>query len=77
MGNLITAPTFQFKQGELYEDEGAEYPVQVVYFNDGVISLEQNDNSIVLSKKWLDGLFKAIKKHLPEAEKELTKKANP
>lgn len=73
MPHLITTPTFQYQQGELFEEQGAEYPINVIYYDDGCITLEQGGHSVTTNKKWLDGLFREIKKHIPAAEKHLSK----
>lgn len=67
MADLITAPTFTFKQGDIFTgDTNVEYPIQVIYYKD-TICLEQNGNSINIISEKLSALVKEIKNHLPEA----------
>lgn len=71
MANLITVPNFIYQQE--YTDGSTEQPIWVQYYN-GTISLEQDGNSINILPEALNGLFKEIKKHLPEAEHWLKKR---
>lgn len=73
MNQLITVPTFTFEQGDPWEQEpDSERPIQVLYY-DNCISLEQNGESVLISPAHFENLFKAIRKHLPEANKALKK----
>lgn len=69
MAELITVPTFTFSQGDVYD--GAEYPIQVCYYNDTedkLIVLNQEDRYVQFSSiKQLKKLVKEIEKHLPSA----------
>ncbi len=74
MTNLITVPTFTFSQGEIHE--GAEYPVQVCFYNnhDGkpLIELSQEGRYVnFTSIDELKQLVKLVQKHLPEAQHKL------
>lgn len=76
MSTLITVPTFTFDQGDIFE--GAEYPVQVCYYNGGkdspLIELNQNGHSITFTTvNELKQLVKQIQKHLPDAQADLKK----
>jgi hypothetical protein len=71
MTELITVPTFVFPQGKL-GDENYEAPIHVDFYN-GTIILRQDgeyekQEEIKLSYDQIDTLFKAIKKHRPDAE---------
>lgn len=68
MANLITVPTFIFKQGDFGEDN-YELPVVVQYYADGVITLASFEGGEALVKKEnVKKLFKEIEKHFPAAE---------
>lgn len=69
MEELITVPTFTFDQGDTYE--GAEQPIQVLYWNSDLVELRQGKNEILLNDESINKLFKLIKKHLPEARQKL------
>lgn len=71
MSQLITVPTFYFEQGEIFEEDGAEFPLLVSYYSNGVIQLSQRGNEVIIGKKHFESLVKQIRKHLPEAEKAL------
>jgi hypothetical protein len=79
MAKLITVPTFIFQQGDMWDQEGdSEKPIHVDYYN-GSICLRQDgeyekQEEIIISPKYLNALFKEIKKHLPEAEAMLNSK---
>lgn len=69
---LISVPTFTFNQGDMLLDNEFERPISVDFYN-GCIVLRQdgefeNQEEILISPKFLDALFKEIKKHKPEAE---------
>lgn len=71
MSELITVPTFTFKQGELF-DTDVEQPLHVDYFN-GSIQIRQDggydqQESINISSKHIKAFFKEVLKHLPDAE---------
>lgn len=69
---LTTVPTFNFPQGDPFMQEvSSEHPITVRYFNDEVIELEQEGRTVVISARFLNGLFREIKRHLPEATKHL------
>lgn len=76
MSELITVPTFTFNQGSLFNgDTDVERPIHVDYYN-GTITLRQEgeftqEETINIHPKFLDALFKEIKKHLPNANKML------
>lgn len=71
--DLITVPTFTFKQGDFY-DEGFERPIQVLYLNSGsIIGLKQDDQTILVKVELLNKLVRAIKANLPEAKKALSR----
>lgn len=71
MQDLITVPTFTFDQGDIWDGENnSERPIQVLYY-DGTICLNQNGNEVLISPAHFENLFKAIRKHLPEATKAL------
>lgn len=78
MTELITVPTFTFKQGDLFKgDNEVERPIVVEYYN-GSITISQDGDydqaeSITIHPKFLKGLFKEIIKHQPEAEHFLKK----
>ena len=71
MSNLVTLPTFIFRQGELHE--GGELPIQVIYYRDGVIELNQEGQEIIIQYDYLRKLFNEIKKHYPEAMRKIEK----
>lgn len=79
MSKLVTVPTFEFRQGDPFDHEqDCERPIYVEYYNGDTICLRQEgnfdvDEEIIISKKHLKALFKAINKHLPEAEDKLKK----
>lgn len=74
MANLITRPTFTFNQGDPFnEEEESEYPIQVIYWDEDILTLKQEDNEVVIRKEYLKPLLKEILKHLPTAEKVLAK----
>lgn len=67
---LITVPTFTFRQGQ-FGDDVFEKPIQVSFYN-GAISLTQEgdydqDEEIILHPDFVNKLFKAIQKNMPEA----------
>lgn len=70
---LITQPSFNFSQGEVFD--GAEMPITVSYFNNGektLIELCQEDRYInFTSIDELKALVKLAAKYLPEAEDKL------
>lgn len=65
---LINVPSFNF----IFDDEG-EALINVQFYN-GTISLQQRDQDINISTLFLNDLFKAIKKNLPEATEILAKR---
>lgn len=71
MADLITVPTFTFKQGDPFE--GGEYPIQVLYWNDDMVELNQKGNEVLIRAEYLRKLVKEIERHLPEAKKKLSK----
>lgn len=75
--NLITVPTFIFRQGTHSGEDFEENVIQVSFYNNGIeISQEGNftdDESVIISYKYLDALFKAIKNELPKAQEILKK----
>ena len=74
---LTTAPTFIYYQGELLSDNDAEFPIQVTYYNDGLIELKMLDQSgreILIRQKDLKPLLREIERHIPEAEEKLKSK---
>lgn len=71
MPNLITVPSFIFKQGDVGIDERSEFLIQVQYYTEGLICLESENGSVNILKENLDKLVKEIKRHLPEAESSL------
>lgn len=77
MADLMTVPTFVFNQGDVFDENGAERPIHVDYYN-GSICLRQYDGDvkeeIIISEDYLHSLFKEIKKHLPDAQHFLNKK---
>jgi len=72
MPDLITVPTFTFKQGNIFNaDPEVERPITVSYYN-GTIELLQDGEydqpeKILIHPSFLNKLFQEIKKHLPEA----------
>lgn len=71
MKNLITVPTFTFRQGNHSDGTFEENPIQVSFYN-GSIELSQEgqfdqDESIIISPNHVKALFRAIQKHTPEA----------
>lgn len=72
MTTLTTVPNFIFYQGEPGDDVCAS-PIHVQYYNDG-ISLDQGDQSVILTYQHLNELFKEIKRHRESALKHLSKK---
>jgi len=73
MAELITSPTFTFNQGDVFD--GAEEPIQVVYWDNGdVIELRQDKSVVLIQEDQLNVLFKEILKHLPEAKEYLNSK---
>lgn len=75
MSNLITVPTFNFSQGDIFED--AEMPIQVSYYRNPestLIELVQEDSSICITNlSVLKKLVKEIEKHHSAAKKHLEK----
>lgn len=72
MSDLITAPTFTFRQGKNSNGSFEENPIQVSFYN-GTIELRQEgdyeqDETVQLSPQYVNALFKAIKKNMPEAK---------
>lgn len=72
MAELITCPTFEFKQGDIFSGvDNAEKSIHVDFYN-GSIQLRQDgeydqQEKILILPENLDKLFKEIKKHLPDA----------
>lgn len=70
---LITVPTFEFKQGDIFSGtDNAEKPINVDFYN-GSICLRQDggyekQETINILPEYVDALFRAIKKHRKEAE---------
>lgn len=78
MSELITVPTFTFRQGKNSDSTFEENPITVSFYN-GSIELSQEgafdtDEKILLSPNYIDALFKAIKKNMPEAKEWLDRK---
>lgn len=78
MTDLTKVPTFTFRQGKISTGTCDESSIQVSYYN-GTIELRQEgcfeqDEIITISTKHFDALYKAIKKHLPEAMEWLERK---
>lgn len=72
MSELITNPTFTFSQGDIFD--GAEPPVQIIYWNGGdLIELQQEGRYILINTDMLFKLAKEVKKHLPNAKLKLNK----
>lgn len=72
---LITVPTFTFNQGDIFQDAETERPISVDFYKDSIV-LRQDGNfdqqeQILIHSKYLDALFKAIKKHKMEADEYL------
>lgn len=76
MSELITVPTFNYSQGDVFD--GAEPPVTVCYYNNGdvkLVELTQDGNRInFTSIAELKSLVKLVEKHLPKATKSLDNK---
>ena len=76
MAQLIRVPSFVFLQGDI-GDENHERPIEVRFYN-GSIGLHQEDgqytHDITIHPDHLNGLFREITRHLPEAIKWLEKK---
>lgn len=75
---LTTVPTFTYRQGKYANDTFKENPITVSFYN-GTISLTQEgyydqDECVNLHPDHVKGLFKAILKHMPEAQHWLDKK---
>lgn len=75
MSELITVPTFTYHQGKHSNDTLVENPIRIEYYN-GTICLKQDggydtEETINIDPDHLVQLFRAIKKHLPEAEQRL------
>ena len=80
MAELITVPTFTFNQGKANDGDYEENPISVDFYNGSIIlrqdgSFDQQEK-IVIHPKYLDALFKEIKKHRPEAEHMVSKLIN-
>lgn len=78
MSDLTTVPTFTYRQGKHSDDSFKENPIQVEFYN-GTIGLRQEgcyeqDECININHDHVKGLFKAILKHMPEAQYWLDKK---
>lgn len=70
---LTTVPTFIYEQGE-FGDDNFEFPIIVKYWNKGeVIELNQQGNGVLIRAEDIMRLAKEIKRHLPEAIKQLSK----
>lgn len=69
MADLITVPTFIFEQGDLLK--GGVYPIQVLYWRDGIIELRQGENEVMIKIENIDPLCREIKKHFDDANKSL------
>jgi len=65
---LINVPSFNF-----IFDDGAEIQITAEYYN-GSITLQQNGQEVNIPTQYLNDLFKAIKKNLPEATMLLERK---
>ena len=66
MNHLINVPTFYYEQGPTWEQD--EAPIRVSFYNGGIISIDQGDQSVNIHKGHLNKIFRLIKKHLPDAE---------
>lgn len=72
MSELVTVPTFTFQQGSMAKnDSDYESPIRVEFYN-GTICLRQwgeydVEECINVHPKYLEKLFKEIKKHMPNA----------
>jgi len=76
MAELITVPTFTFDQGSFYKgDNIVERPIRVEFYNDSISLVQEGDfnqpETIMIHPNYLNELFRAIKKHLPEAKETL------
>jgi len=69
MTTLITVPTAQIKQGELIEENDAEFPITAVYYEGGVELKQDGRGSIYISYKHLKCVCKEIQRHIPQLEK--------
>jgi len=72
MSKLITVPTFRFDQGNPHE--GGELPLQVSFYRDGIIEIEQDGEEITLKKDFIFKLAHAINNHYAEAVSHLNEK---
>lgn len=59
MSELITTPTFKFKQGDIHD--GGEEPIQVIFYRDGIIELNQDGQEIIIQEAYLAALYRKIK----------------
>ena len=66
ISDLINVPSFVITQTD--SEGNIEQPIWVQFYN-GTVSLEQDGQSINILPEIIPELFKAIKKHTPEAEK--------
>ena len=68
---LITVPNFTFKQGTHKDNDFEENPIRVEFYLNGICLRQEGefdiDESIMISAKHLDTLFKEIKKQYKEA----------
>ena len=69
--DLKTVPTFNFSQGE-YGDQDYEQPINVAYYRNDVVELEQDGSTIVLRIDQVQRLASLIKKYNYEAQKKLS-----
>jgi hypothetical protein len=70
---LISVPTFTFNQGDIYGDADWERPINVDFYNGSIVLRQDGEydiqEEILIHPKYLDAIFRAIKKHKIEAEK--------
>lgn len=74
MSELITVPTFTFEQGRMLEDVDVEYPISVDYYNGTICLRQEHAGEIKICPKYLDSLFKEIRKHQKAANFHLNTK---
>lgn len=76
MSELITVPTFCFNQGKI-GDMNFDSAIHVDFYNGSIVLRQDGEydqqEQIRICPEYLIGLFREIKKHLPEALETLKK----
>lgn len=75
---LITVPTFEFKQGSHIDNKFEENPIHVDFYMNAICLRQDGEymptqEQVLISYKYLEKLFKEIKKHQANAKAMLDK----